>query len=127
MAIKGPLHSPKLQHYWNLNIRLFSVISRTRVVGGGFTPLQRCSQCILQSQPTGQFSSREFRLMLKKIIKIPKKKKYTTIFEEVKKVSGFKKKKKELTNLYVIYLRNNIYYYRFSFSITLNSWFFTEV
>ena len=26
---------PKLQHYWNLTIRLFSVISRTLVEGGG--------------------------------------------------------------------------------------------
>ena len=26
---RGTLHSPKLQHYWNLTIRLFSVISRT--------------------------------------------------------------------------------------------------
>ena len=26
-------HSPKLQHYWNLTIRLFSVISRTLVRG----------------------------------------------------------------------------------------------
>ena len=31
MAMKGILHSPKLQHYWNLTIRLFSVISRTLV------------------------------------------------------------------------------------------------
>ena len=28
---RGTLHSPKLQHYWNLTIRLFSVISRTFV------------------------------------------------------------------------------------------------
>ena len=33
MAMKGTPHSPKLQHYWNLTIRLFSVISRT-LVGG---------------------------------------------------------------------------------------------
>ena len=46
---------PKLQHYWNLTIRLISVISRTLVGrGGGLTPLQRCSQCILQPLPTGQ-------------------------------------------------------------------------
>ena len=45
----------KLQHYWNLTIRLFSVISRTLIVCvGGLTPLQKCSQCILQPQPTGQ-------------------------------------------------------------------------
>ena len=28
---RGTLHSPKLQHYWNLTIRLFNVISRTLV------------------------------------------------------------------------------------------------
>ena len=37
---KGTLHSPKLQHYWNLTIRLFSVISRTFVVVG-FLPIFR--------------------------------------------------------------------------------------
>ena len=47
-------HSPKLHHCWNLTIRLFSVISRTLVGGGGLTPLQRSSRCILQPQPTGQ-------------------------------------------------------------------------
>ena len=31
-----------------------AVISRTLVGGGGLTTLQRCSQCILQPQPTGQ-------------------------------------------------------------------------
>ena len=31
---RGTLHSTKLQHYWNLIIRLFSVISRTLVVEG---------------------------------------------------------------------------------------------
>ena len=40
---KNTLHSPKLQHYWSLTIRLFSVISRTLVVGRGLTPLLRCS------------------------------------------------------------------------------------
>ena len=29
----GTPHSPKLQHYWSLSIRLFSVISRTLVAG----------------------------------------------------------------------------------------------
>ena len=56
MQRRGTLHSPKLQHCWNLTIILFSVISRTLVRwGGGLTPLQRCSQCILQPQLTGQF------------------------------------------------------------------------
>ena len=30
---RGTLHSPTLQHYWNLTISLFSVISRTLFVG----------------------------------------------------------------------------------------------
>ena len=51
MAIWANLHSPKLQHYWILKIRLFRIISRT-LLDRGFTPLQRCSQCILQPQPT---------------------------------------------------------------------------
>ena len=34
---------PKLQHYWNLTIKLFSVISRTLVVGRGLILLQRYS------------------------------------------------------------------------------------
>ena len=28
-AMKGTPHSPKLEHYWNLTIRSFSIISRT--------------------------------------------------------------------------------------------------
>ena len=51
---RGTLHSPKLQHFWRFTIRLFIVITRTLVEGGGRTPLQRCSRCILQPQPTGQ-------------------------------------------------------------------------
>ena len=35
------------QHYWSLTIRLFSVISKTFVVGGNLTLLQKCSQYIL--------------------------------------------------------------------------------
>ena len=42
---------PKLQYYWSLTIRLFDVISVT-LVDRGLTLLQRCSQCILQHQPT---------------------------------------------------------------------------
>ena len=38
-----------------LIIRFFSVISGT-IVGGGLTPMQRSSRCILQPQPTGQFA-----------------------------------------------------------------------
>ena len=53
---KGALHSPKLQHHWNLTIRLFRVICRTLVGDGGLTLLQRCCQFILQSQLIGQKS-----------------------------------------------------------------------
>ena len=50
----GAPHSLKLQRYWNLTIRFFSVISRTHV---GLTLLQRCSLCILQPQPIEQIHS----------------------------------------------------------------------
>ena len=58
MVMKGLPYYPKLQHCWNLTIRLFSVISGT-LVGGGCRIhwLQRCSQCILQPQPTGQIQT----------------------------------------------------------------------
>ena len=36
----GTLHSPELQHHWNLTFRLFSVLSRT-LVGGGVLRLFR--------------------------------------------------------------------------------------
>ena len=55
MAMKGTLHSPKLQG-WSLAISLFNAISRTLIAGGGLTPLPRCSQCILQPQLTGLHS-----------------------------------------------------------------------
>ena len=54
MAMKGFSTIPNLQHYVNLSIRLFCVISMTFVGGGGFTLLQRYSRCILQPQPTRQ-------------------------------------------------------------------------
>ena len=50
---RGTAHSPKLQHYWNLTIRLFSVISGTFVTGV-FSLSKKGSRCILQPQPTGQ-------------------------------------------------------------------------
>ena len=50
---RGTPHSPKLQHYWNLTIILFSVISGT-LDGECLTPLQRSSWCILHLEPTGQ-------------------------------------------------------------------------
>ena len=43
------------QHQWKLTIRLFSVISGHSLEGRGLTPLQRCSRCILQPQPTWQY------------------------------------------------------------------------
>ena len=36
---RGDPHFPKLQHYWNLTVRLFSVISRTLI--GGVLPLTK--------------------------------------------------------------------------------------
>ena len=56
MAIKKYSTIPKSPQSPNLTIRWFNVISRT-LVGGWvvFTPLQRCSQCILQPQPTGLY------------------------------------------------------------------------
>ena len=42
-----------LQHYWDLTIRSFNVISRTLIGRGSLIPLQISSWCILQSQPTG--------------------------------------------------------------------------
>ena len=50
----GTLHSPKLQHDWNVTIRLFSAISWTHV-DRRVTPQQRGIQCILQPQSTGQW------------------------------------------------------------------------
>ena len=63
---QGTPHSPKLQHCWNLIIRLFSVISRTLVSvgGGGLTPLQRSSRCILQPQSTGQYTELNVKTVL---------------------------------------------------------------
>ena len=50
---KGLLRIPlKLQYYWSLTIRLFRVISKTHIVGGGLIPRQRCNRCILQPQLT---------------------------------------------------------------------------
>ena len=79
--MKGYSAFAKAQHYWNLTIWLFNVIIRTLIGGGvlpfcrdevgifyspnqldnllvgeGLTPLQRCSRCIQQPQPIGQFN-----------------------------------------------------------------------
>ena len=61
MAMKGYSAFPRFQHYWGLIIRWFNVITRT-FMGYSLSPLQRCSQCILQPQLTGLFSSRVFFL-----------------------------------------------------------------
>ena len=50
---RGAPYSPRPQHYWGLTIRLFSVISGHLL--RSLTPLQKCSQCILQLKPTRQF------------------------------------------------------------------------
>ena len=55
MTMKRVLHIPQSSRTDTPTIRLFFVISRT-LVGGGLTSLQRCSQCILQPQPTGLVS-----------------------------------------------------------------------
>ena len=44
---RGNPHYPKLQHYWSLTIKLFSIISRTLV--GDLTPLKSCIRCTLHS------------------------------------------------------------------------------
>ena len=49
---RGTPYPPKLQHYWNLSIRLFSVIIQD-THWGSFTPRLRCSRCILRPQTTG--------------------------------------------------------------------------
>ena len=51
---RGAPRFPKLQHLWNLTIRLFSVIYQDTRLVGWLTPQQRSSRCILQPQPAGQ-------------------------------------------------------------------------
>ena len=59
---KDTPHFPKLQYYWGLTIRLFSVISRT--LTEGVTHLQWCSCRILQLLLTGPYSSTRMVLAL---------------------------------------------------------------
>ena len=40
---RGTPHSPKLQHYWSLTIRLFSVMSRTLVMRGSYPSAEKQS------------------------------------------------------------------------------------
>ena len=60
MAMNGCSAFPKAPTSLEPTIRSFSVTSKTliggRSLGVGLTPLQRCCQCILQPQPTGQSS-----------------------------------------------------------------------
>ena len=87
MVMKGTPHSPNLQHYCNLTIRLFSVIYRT-LGGGGQTVLfqiiqfnirpslgvsypsaeKQSSQFILQPQLTGQYIELNVKTVLFQII-----------------------------------------------------------
>ena len=64
MAMKGVLHSPKLQDYSNLTIRLFSVISRILI--GGVVVLPLCREAVgvfySPSQIYDQSSLRKFQL-----------------------------------------------------------------
>ena len=53
---RGTPHSPKLQHYCSLTIRLLNIISRT-LVEGPLTPLPRFNRCFLKAQPIGQYNS----------------------------------------------------------------------
>ena len=58
MAMKGYSAFPKAPASLEPHQRLFSVISRT-LVEEGLTPLQSCSQCILQLQLTKQRKKKE--------------------------------------------------------------------
>ena len=62
----GIPHSPKVQYYWSLTIRLFSVISRILIGEWALNPLQRSSQCILQPQPTWRQRKEREKKIIKK-------------------------------------------------------------
>ena len=48
---KGTLHSPKLQRYWSITIRLFNVINRTLIRGGESYPFAKI-QLVYSTAPT---------------------------------------------------------------------------
>ena len=50
MAMEGYSTFPKFQHYWNLTIRLISVISRTLVVVGTYPFAEK--QSVYSTAPT---------------------------------------------------------------------------
>ena len=61
----GTPHSPKLQHYWNFTIRLFSVISRT-LVGGSYpsAEMQSMYSAASADRAKKQFYLKQFSLAL---------------------------------------------------------------
>ena len=62
--MKGSPHSPKLQHYWNLNIRLLSVISRTLVEGGVLHLSREAVSVFYSPSPMGKLASKSSGLLL---------------------------------------------------------------
>ena len=56
--IEGVLHLPQSSRTRDSPSDLLHVLSRSFVVGRVLTPLQKCSQCILQPQVTEQSCSR---------------------------------------------------------------------
>ena len=54
---RGAPHSPKLQYHWNLTIRLFRIISGHSLE----VILPQSSWCILQPQPTGQYTELNYK------------------------------------------------------------------
>ena len=67
MAMKGTPHSLKLQRYWNLTIRLFSVTSKT-LVGVSLTLLHKSRRSILWPEPTGQYTELNVKKVSSKIV-----------------------------------------------------------
>ena len=70
MAMKEAPHFPKLQHNWNLTIKVFSNISWKLIESGGLTPLQKFSRCILQPQPNGKVGDCKAKFIFEQFPKI---------------------------------------------------------
>ena len=66
MAMKGSSVSPKIPVSLEPHHQKIWCHIRT-LIGGGLTPLQRCSRCILQPQPTRQILLNVIKLTLSKI------------------------------------------------------------
>ena len=65
---RGTPHSPKLQHCWNLTIRLFCFIPRTLIVGGSYPSAEK--QSVYFTAPANwaiDIQSESFRCLLKDI------------------------------------------------------------